>query len=381
VVRKKCGIDFPGITDSDFVRRTGQVDIPPPFAVRGTGELDVPGVGRFRSGTFTRTENGMFAYAMFGPGAYRVAVYEWLPAPPEDSTAIPLNELREAVGRVLGADVPMTEPAPGVPAGLSRSVGSNSRQAERYREGRVFLVGDAAHVHSGVGGPGLNLGMQDVLNLGWKLAAAVHGWAPDGLLDSYQDERLPVGDRVIMQTRAQTALLSPGPHITALRQLFTELLGDELNVRRVADLLAGADTCYPTNLPGPAHPLAGRWMPDLGLALDNAPSSAEPPAGTNSPVRVAELMRAGRPVLLDLGGRHDLVDAAQGWVDRIDIVSASVVDSRSVADPVPAAVLVRPDSHVVWACDPESPAVVDSLQVALRTWFGDDHAINRSFLG
>jgi 2-polyprenyl-6-methoxyphenol hydroxylase-like FAD-dependent oxidoreductase len=231
IVRKYCGIDFPGITDRGFVGRSGQVTIHPPVAVPGTGELLVPGAGRFRPATFTRTENGMFAYGMFQPGLYRVAVYEWASSPLEDSTSMPLEELRAAVRRVIGGDVPMSEPAGGEPSALRRSTGANSRQADRYRHGRVFLAGDAAHVHSGVGGPGLNLGMQDVLNLGWKLAAGVNGWAPEGLLDTYQSERHPVGQRVIMHTRAQTSLLSPGANITALRELFEELLREQSTVR------------------------------------------------------------------------------------------------------------------------------------------------------
>jgi hypothetical protein len=111
-VRKLCGIEFPGITDRGFVGRSGQVSIHPPVAVPGTGELDVAGVGRLQPATFTRTENGMFAYGMFQPGRYRVAVYEWAPSPLEDSTSMPLDELRDAVRRVIGGDVPMSEPGP-----------------------------------------------------------------------------------------------------------------------------------------------------------------------------------------------------------------------------------------------------------------------------
>jgi 2-polyprenyl-6-methoxyphenol hydroxylase-like FAD-dependent oxidoreductase len=164
---------------------------------------------------------------------------------------MPLEELRAAVRRVIGGDVPMSEPAGGEPSALRRSTGANSRQADRYRHGRVFLAGDAAHVHSGVGGPGLNLGMQDVLNLGWKLAAGVNGWAPEGLLDTYQSERHPVGQRVIMHTRAQTSLLSPGANITALRELFEELLREQSTVRHITDLMAGADIRYDMRTDGP----------------------------------------------------------------------------------------------------------------------------------
>jgi 2-polyprenyl-6-methoxyphenol hydroxylase-like FAD-dependent oxidoreductase len=343
VVRKQCGIGFPGITDDGFVSRTGQVEIAAPVAV-GTGELDVPGLGRLRPATFTRTDTGMFAYGMFQPGRYRVSVFEWGAEPATEHDDIPLAELRDAVNRVLGTDLPMSETMTGATTGaLRRTVGVNSRQADRYRHGRVFLAGDAAHVHSGVGGPGLNLGMQDVLNLGWKLAAAVGGWAPPGLLDTYESERQPVGLRVIMHTRAQLALLQPGPNVTALRELMTELLHDRATARHLADLMAGADIRYATTDP---HPMAGRWVPDLTL---------------HDGRRIAELLRPARPILLNLAGRKDIADAAAGWADRVDVVTAR-------ADTPVAAVLVRPDSYVAWATDDSA----DGLRDALGMWFGQD---------
>jgi 2-polyprenyl-6-methoxyphenol hydroxylase-like FAD-dependent oxidoreductase len=353
IVRKQCGIDFPGVTDRSFTGRSGQVTIPPPVAVPGTGELDVPGAGRFRPATFTRTERGLFAYGMFQPGLYRVAVHEWAPSPLEDSTAMPLEELRSAVRRVIGGDVPMSEPVGGQPAALRRSTGANSRQADRYRHGRVFLVGDAAHVHSGVGGPGLNLGLQDALNLGWKLAAAVNGWAPPGLLDTYQSERHPVGQRVIMHTRAQMALLSPGLNVTALRELFTELLCEQSTTRHISDLMAGADIRYDTGNGGPAHAMAGRWMPDIALRTENGPT------------RTAELLRPGRPVLLVLTDRADLAGAAKEWGDRVDVITATT------AEPPVDAALIRPDGYVAWAAGAGEPASAGELRKALSTWFGD----------
>ena len=352
VVRKLCGIEFPGLTDHGFIARSGQVSIHPPVAVPGTGELEVAGVGRLRPATFTRTGNGMFSYGMFQPGRYRVAVYEWAPSPLGDSTSMPLDELRDAVRRVIGGDVPMSEPAGGEPAALRRSTGINSRQADRYRQGRVFLLGDAAHVHSGVGGPGLNLGMQDALNLGWKLAAEVNGWAPQGLLDTYQSERHPVGERVIMHTRAQMALLPPGANVTALRELFGELLRDTSNVRHVADLMAGADIRYDTRTSELPHPMAGRWMPDLAL-----------PAG-NQAARVAELLHPAVPILLDLAGRADLAETAKGWMDRIKVITAPTAGRPADA------VLIRPDGYVAWAAGPETPRAADGLRHTLQTWFG-----------
>ena len=266
---------------------------------------------------------------------------------------MPLEELRSAVRRVIGGDVPMSEPADGQPPALRRSTGVNSRQADRYRHGRVFLVGDAAHVHSGVGGPGLNLGLQDALNLGWKLAAAVNGWAPPGLLDTYQSERHPVGQRVIMHTRAQMALLSPGPNVTALRQLLTELLCEQSTIRHISDLMAGADIRYDTGAAGPAHAMAGRWMPDIALRTGKGPT------------RTAELLRPGRPVLLVLTDRADLADAAKEWSDRVDVVTAAT------AGPPADAALIRPDGYVAWAAGAGEPASAAGLRRALPTWFGD----------
>jgi 2-polyprenyl-6-methoxyphenol hydroxylase-like FAD-dependent oxidoreductase len=330
-VRKRCGIGFPGITDDRFVGRTGQVAILPPVA-QGNGELEVAGFGRLRPATFTRTDRGLFAYGMFQPGVYRVAVYEWAGEPVADSAELPLGELQAAAGRVLGGEVPMAAPPAGHEAVLTRTTESNSRLADRYRHGQVFLVGDAAHVHSGIGGPGLNLGLQDAINLAWKLAAEINGWAPDGLLDTYESERHPVGQRVIMSTRAQTALISPGPHITALRELLGELLRDPGTTGHIAGLMAGAEDTY------------AAWMPDL--VLDNGK-------------RVAELLHAARPVLLNLADREDVTKTAAAWSDRVDVITAGCAEAPADA------VLIRPDGYVAWA-----GAECAELEVALGTWFG-----------
>jgi 2-polyprenyl-6-methoxyphenol hydroxylase-like FAD-dependent oxidoreductase len=347
-IRKQLGIGFPGVTDDGFVSRAGQVGIAAPVAVPGTGELDVPGIGRLAPASFTRTETGLFAFGMFEPGVYRVSAFEWGETGVEDSDDIPLDELAAALHRVLGAELPLTPLPGGRPHDLRRHVGVNSRQADRYRDGRVFLVGDAAHVHSAVGGPGLNLGMQDVLNLGWKLSAAVHGTAPADLLDTYEGERRPAGERVIMHTRAQTALLSPGANTTALRSLLGELLEDTTAVRRIADLMAGADLRYAPRIDGPLHPLTGRWAPDLPLRVDGRET------------RVAELLRTARPVLLDLTGEAGIPAAATGWTDRVDVVTATT------PQPPADALLVRPDGYVAWAGARDAAG----LRQALQAWFG-----------
>jgi 2-polyprenyl-6-methoxyphenol hydroxylase-like FAD-dependent oxidoreductase len=350
-IRKQMGIGFPGITDDSFVSMTGQATFLPPVAQPGTGELEVAGLGRLKSATFTRTERGLFAYGMFQPGVYRFAAFEWGGPKVDESMSVTVTEANEMLSRVLGASIQIAEPANGEEFLLRRSSeGINSRQAERYREGRVFLVGDAAHVHSGIGGPGLNLGMQDVINLGWKLGAQIRGWAPKDLLDTYESERQPVGERVILQTRTQMALVSPGPNITALRQVFDELLRSQDNVRHVGDMMAGSDICYEMGDGREVvHQLTGRFMPDLVLRTGSHMT------------RVAELMRRGRPVLFDLEGSSELIQVASGWADRIDVV-------RATADIADTAILVRPDGYVAWASD--TSGVAEGLRPALERWFG-----------
>ena len=188
---------------------------------------------------------------------------------------------------------------------MRRIAGQNTRQADRYRAGNIFLVGDSAHVHSAMGGPGLNLGLQDAMNLGWKLAAAVNGWAPADLLDTYHSERYPVGERVMMHSMSQTALFGPGPEIAALRELFKELLQLPSVAEHMAHLLAGSDVRYDV---GDDHPLAGRLAPDLTLGDGR---------------RISELLHRGRPVLLDLSGGR-VGETARGWADRVDVVDGAV---------------------------------------------------------
>src|SRR6202041_656459 len=154
--------------------------------------------------------------------------------------AMSLAELEASAKRVLGADVPLRPVSPEAPLDLRRFSGLNSRIASRYQVGRVILIGDAAHVHSPMGGPGLNLGLQDAVNLGWKLAAVLRGRVGPELLATYEAERRPAAERVIMHSRAQLALVRPGPEVTALRELFSELLSDPKVVRRLSDLISGA---------------------------------------------------------------------------------------------------------------------------------------------
>ncbi|HET6988900.1 MAG TPA: FAD-dependent monooxygenase [Kribbella sp.] len=337
LTRKLAGIDFPGITNDKMVSRTANALVPPEYVDPTTGALSVPGYGVIPGLMHHRTERGLFVYGRLPGRPPVISTGEW-DVPPEGPMTF--AELQQSVDRVLGVHLPLTPPEGDGPHLLRRVTGGNSRLADRFRSGRVLLVGDAAHVHSAIGGPGLNLGLQDTVNLGWKLAAELQGWAPDGLLDSYEAERRPVGQRVVMQTQAQSALIAPGNDVTMLRELFGELLTEPRNVQRIADLISGADIRYHE---GP-HPLIGRWAPDLMIGS----------------TRLAELMRTGRPLLVDLtpGGSF----AATLSTDRIEVVAA-----RGES---PIALLIRPDGYVAWAAEHDGVTEQEGLRDALTRWFG-----------
>jgi 3-(3-hydroxy-phenyl)propionate hydroxylase len=228
-----------------------------------------------------------------------------------------------------------------------------SRQAAAYRKGRVLLAGDAAHVHSPVGGQGLNTGVQDAVNLGWKLAQVVKGTSPESLLDTYHVERHPVAARVLRTTMAQVALQRTDDRTEALREIVMELLGMEEPRKRIAAEMSGLGIHYDL---GEGHPLVGRRMPDLDLVT---------PEG---PVRTFTLLQNARPVLLNLGapGSFDITP----WSDRIKSVDATCEGPWELPAlgwvSAPTAVLIRPDGYVAWVSD----RTQDGLQVALNTWFG-----------
>ena len=343
LVRKSLGIDFPGTT-SPMVSRIAHVHIPDEFR-RPNSSIEIPGFGLLPFG-HSRFDRGGIIYAEFEPGRSMLGSIEF--GPPVAEVPMTLGELRESARRVLGVDIPFEEPKGAGPHALRRINGQNTRQAERYRDGRVLLLGDAAHVHSPLGGPGLNLGLQDTMNLGWKLAAQINGTAPAGLLDTYQSERYPVGQRVIMHSLAQIALMSPGPEVAALRTLLGELFTIPDAQNHMAALLAGSDVGYDV---GDDHPLSGHLVPDL--TLDDGR-------------RVAELLHDARPVLLDLDGGG--ADLALGWADRVDTVHAGIVDRPA------AAMLIRPDGYVAWAADTFDPSAEAGLQAALQRWVGDPRA-------
>ena len=344
IVRKQSGIDFPGHT-ADTVSRVAHVHLPEQIRVVDRG-LEVDGYGHipFRH---NRLDRGVVMVMMMDPARPMVGTIEYGHTPGSAERPMSVAELRGSLLRILGVDMPIEEPRWEGPKANLRIDGQNTRQADRYRVGRILLVGDAAHVHSPLGGPGLNLGMSDAFDLGWKLAAEVNGTAPRGLLDSYESERHPVGQRVMMQSQSQIALMSPGPEITALRELFGELFEIPAVVEHMGNLLAGSDVRYDV---GDGHELSGRLVPDL--TLDDGR-------------RVAELLHLVRPLLLDFtGGRAG--ESVRDWADRVDVVDAAMADG-------PQAMLIRPDGYVAWATDAFD---ADHLCAALERWFGPPEALN-----
>ena len=264
-----------------------------------------------------------------GDGVYRVVAPA---AGVAEDRAVPptLDELKQQLIATAGTDFGAHSPR-----WLSR-FGDATRQAERYRVGRVFLAGDAAHIHPPMGGQGLNLGIQDSFNLGWKLAATLAGWAPDGLLDTYENERHPVAASVLDNTRAQMTLVSLDPGAQAVRRLLTELMEfDDVN-RYLIEKIIAVGIRYDF---GSTDDLVGRRLRDIPLKRS----------------RLFELMHRGRGLLLDQTGQLSVA----GWADRVD----HIVDVSEQLD-FPAA-LLRPDGHVAWVGEDQ-----DELTSALPKWFG-----------
>ena len=330
-VRKAVGIEFPGWDPTMSyllaeVAMACEPDQMPEWGIRH----DALGVH-----SMSQEEKG---------GPVRVMVTE----PHVEPTGGPtLADLSAALVTVYGTDYGIHSPR-----WISRAT-DMTRQAAAYRDRRVLLAGDAAHVHHPIGGQGLNTGVQDAVNLGWKLAYVVKGWAPERLLDSYHAERHPVAARVLRNTMAQMALLRHDDRIQALRDNVSDLLSMAEPRRRFAGMMSGLDIHYDL---GDGHPLVGRRMPDLDLIVDDA---SQP---------VFTLLHAGRGVLLEFDRRAGLDAAA--WTGRVRHVDAEYVGGWEL--PVlgrvggPAAVLVRPDGYVAWVGDGTDAGLVE----ALTRWFG-----------
>jgi 3-(3-hydroxy-phenyl)propionate hydroxylase len=327
LVRKAAGIGFPGWdAETRLLIAEADLDAEPDLGLR----RDARGLHGL-----SRTQDGK---------RIRVMVPDLRGGAPGEPT---LGDLSQAITAVYGTDFELRG------ATWISGFTDAARQAESYRDRRVLLAGDAAHVHSPTGGQGLNTGVQDAVNLGWKLAQVVSGTSPDSLLDSYHAERHPVGARVLRNTMAQTALIRTDPRTDALRETMSGLLGMDEPRKQIAGMMSGLDIHYDL---GEGHPLIGRRMPDLDLVT-----------GTG-PLRAYTLLHDARPVLLNLGepGSLDITPRA----DRVRLIDAQYTGPWEL--PVlgevtaPAAVLIRPDGHVAWAGGPAQPGPPD----ALATWFG-----------
>jgi len=327
LVRKTAGIDFPGWDpSSSYMIAEVEMGEEPEIGMRPEGG----GIG-----PVNREEGG---------GPYGVVLLE---KRVEHASEPTLQDLSEALIAAYGTDFGVHSPT-----WISRFT-DMTRQAASYREGRVLLSGDAAHVHGPQGGQGLNTGVQDAVNLGWKLAQVVHGTSPESLLDTYHAERHPIGARVLHNTMAQVALSRIDERSRALRDTMLEVLSMDEPRKRIAGMISGLDIHYDL---GEGHPLLGRRMPDLDL--DTA----------DGPMRVFTLLHDARPVLLNLGepGGFDI----SPWANRVRWVDArhdGVWELPVLGEiAVPPAVLIRPDGYVAWAGELTDPTLPD----ALAYWFG-----------
>ncbi|WP_176046580.1 FAD-dependent monooxygenase [Burkholderia sp. BCC1644] len=338
LVRKAAGIEFPGwdATTSSILAECEMTE-EPPLGVHRTA-LGIHAFGREEY----EIRDGKIVFATEGPVG--VMVTEKAVGAKTEPT---LDDLKEALVAACGTDYGAYNLT-----WISRFT-DMARQAATYRKGRVLLAGDAAHVHSPVGGKGLNIGVQDAVNLGWKLAQVVKGTSPDSLLDTYHAEQHPVAARVLRTTMAQVALQRTDDSTEALREIAAELFRMEEPRKRTAAEMCGLGVHYDL---GTGHPLLGRRMPDLDLITPDGP------------VRVFALLRRARPVLLNLD-EPDSIDITR-WLDRVTLVHArydgpwELPALGQVA--APTAVLIRPDGYVAWV----GTRTQDGLQDAMNTWFG-----------
>ncbi|MFC0458621.1 FAD-dependent monooxygenase [Arthrobacter liuii] len=324
------------------VRRSAGIPMVGPDATRSSliAEVKVAGEPVQQGKVDARGIHGLYP---MGDGVVRVVVTEASLGPAKEPT---LEDLRQALADVFGTDFGVHSPI-----WLSRFTNA-TRQAETYRKGRVLLAGDAAHVHSPTGGLGIGLGVQDAVNLGWKLGQVVRGISGEDLLDTYHAERHPAGERALKYTMAQSLFQKADPRQEALRDLLDEVLRVDGAGAPIAGLVTGLDVAYPL---GTGHPLLGRRMPDLDIM------------GADGPARVYELLHQARPILLEFGGAALDVRA---WAARVRHVAATYdgawqlpVLGRVAA---PTAALVRPDGYVAWVGE----GTADGLAGALETWCG-----------
>ncbi|MEU5861295.1 FAD-dependent monooxygenase [Nonomuraea sp. NPDC047529] len=357
VVRKRSGFAFSG-TPPTMTGRTAVATLTGPGSV--TSSLRSPG--------------GLVNLSLV-PGEIATIEFDGGPGDgsPDRDAPVTAEELAGSLRRVTGEDVGVAR----LEAGIRYS--DNTRHADSYRKGRVLLAGDAAHVHSPIGGQGLNLGLQDAVNLGWKLALVARGAAPESLLDTYTAERHPVAARVLRNTRAQVAAMRPGAQVDALREVLSEVMALPDAERHFTGMVEGTDVDYAPTAPDPR---TGRFTPPLtatppegphdrcpqvpGAADSGVPGSgrrgSESPAAAGTGRPVAELLRDGRGLLLDLSGGADAAELTAALAGHHDRVSLAVAAPPQAGG---GALLVRPDGYVAWAGAPGG-----ALMDALTTWFG-----------
>ncbi|MBF6451732.1 FAD-dependent monooxygenase [Nocardia elegans] len=335
-VRKLAGIGFDG-TDATVTGMIADVELAAPPAELFFG---------------ARGATGDYSVIQFEPGWYRL-IAQCHDRVRERGSELTFDEFRDAFTELAGTDFGMHSPR------WVTHYSDAARQADRYRVGRVFLAGDAAHIHFPAGGQGQNLGLQDAANLGWKLAAVLRGNASDALLDTYESERRPIAARVLQNTRAQTALSRPGAHVDALRDSMSDLLAIDGVRHRLGLMITALDIRYDC---GDHHPLCGRRVPDSDIVT------------ADGPARVHELLRPGRPILLVRNAAE--VPDISDWKDRVDIVCAQDQGAEWTVPslgpvPAPTHTLIRPDGYIAWAA---VDSTTDGLNAALTTWVGPNTA-------
>jgi 2-polyprenyl-6-methoxyphenol hydroxylase-like FAD-dependent oxidoreductase len=318
LVRKEGGFDFTG-TDAEFTGYSVEIELAEPEALPA-GRHYTP------AGMYTYARPGTIAMVDFDGGAcHRIQPT--------------LDHVQAVLRRVSGVEVTLTA------LHLATTWTDRAHQATAYRKGRVLLAGDAAHIHSPLGGQGLNLGLGDAMNLGWKLAATIRGDAPAGLLDSYFDERHPVGAQVLDWSRAQVAIMRPSPSTRALEAIVRDLIATRDGATYFAERVWGVSLRYDL---GGSHELTGRSMPDFALADGR---------------QAGELLRGGKGLLLDFDGQPSLRALADRWSERIDYAACDASDRLGLS-----ALLIRPDGFVAWASE-GTPDAGEAANAAAR-WFG-----------
>ncbi|MFE9883340.1 FAD-dependent monooxygenase [Streptomyces sp. NPDC005784] len=333
IVRRLAGIDFPGWEPT-----------------RGMYMADIVGADVRQRPIGERVPGGMVMAFNLEDGVHRIVIHNESLRPPEDKSGLTFETIADAWQDMTGERLHDAE------VRWISSFTDTTRQAAQYRKGRIFLAGDATHIHMPAGAQGMSVGVQDAVNLGWKLAATINGWAPEGLLDTFQSERHPVGELLMRNTRAQTKLYLSGEEMEPLRAVMQELVQDVAVARHLAGQVSGLDVRY--DVGSGSHPQLGlRLRPDTPLKLTDG-----------SPATVRDLLKPARGVLFVTPAAADsdaLRATAARWGDRVDTVTGDWAEGEGAVSDAPHALLVRPDGYIAWAAPDEA-----GPHEALERWFG-----------